>query len=105
MYLVKGKITRPNTNAAFYLVSDELVSQTVKDHWVANYKNTGKCIHVEVITSPDNLEIETQQFWESNQAYQDFLSDPVLVTELFAIRDVYWNQNGVTAVVISEETI
>jgi hypothetical protein len=105
MYIVKGKITRPNTNIAFYLISDELVPSTVQDYWIQNYKDTGKCIHVDVTNSPDELELDTTQYWDSAQSYQEYLNDPFLVTELFAVRDTYRMQNGSTAIVISEETV
>ena len=105
MHLVNGRITRPDTNIHFYLISDELVTAEIKAYWQTNYKDTGKCLHVEVTESSDSLTLETQQYWESNQAYIDFLTDSYLVTDLFAVRDTYWNTNGVVAVVISEEQI
>lgn len=105
MYVVKGKIIRSNTNVAFYLISDGLVSPTVQDHWIKNYKDTGKCIHVEVILSTDELELDTIQYWDSALSYQEYLNDTFLVTELFAPRDTYRMQNDSTAIVISEEPI
>jgi hypothetical protein len=105
MYLVKGKITRPNTDCSFYTIADLAVADSVRDHWQTAYKDTGKCLFIEVTVSEDQLQMDTAQYWEDQASYESYKNDPVLTAELFSVRDAYWAEKGMTGVVISEESI
>lgn len=105
MYLVTGKISRPNTSCSFYTIADPIVPDSVRLHWQENFKNTGKCIFIETIMSPDQLELQTMQYWADEASYIDYKNDPVLTTDLFNVRNAYWAENGMTGVILSEGTV
>lgn len=105
MYLVKGKITRPNTDCSFYTIADAVVADSIREHWQTAYKDTGKCLFIEVTVSEDQLQMNTDQYWEDQASYESYKNDPILASELFVVRDAYWVENGMTGVVISEESI
>ena len=105
MYLVKGKITRPNTECSFYTIADIAVTDSIRDHWQTAYKDTGKCLFIEVTVSEDQLQKDTSQNWEDQASYEEYKNDPDLIAELFNIRDAYWSEHGMTGVVISEASV
>ncbi len=105
MYLVTGKITRPNTSCSFYTIADSAVSDSVRTHWQDNFKNTGKCLFVEVTMSSNQLELQTTQYWADEASYLEYKNDPVLTADLFEVRNAYWAANGMTGVILSEETV
>ena len=105
MYLVKGKITRPNTECSFYTIADVAVTDNIRQHWQTAYKDTGKCLFIEVVVSEDQLQMDTSQYWEDQASYESYKNDPVLIAELFTVRDAYWSAHGMTGIVISEENI
>ena len=105
MYIVTGKITRQNVEDSFYTIADPIVSDDIRLYWVQEYKETGKCIHVNVALSDNQLELETTQMWADQQSYLDYKNDATLASGLFAVRDVYWAERGITGVVVSEEAL
>jgi len=105
MYIVTGKITKQNAGDAFYTIADPMTPQEIRLHWVTTYRDTGKCIHVNLTTSPDQLELETIQLWLDQASYEEYKNDPVLINGLFTLRDAYWAAHGITGVIISEEAV
>lgn len=104
MYIVTGKITRQSVEDSFYTIADPIVSDDIRLYWVQEYKETGKCIHVNVNLSANQLELETVQLWADQQSYNDYKNDATLASGLFSVRDAYWSAHGITGVVVSEET-
>lgn len=102
MYVVTGKITRQNVSDAFYTIADDITPSEIKQHWVNTYKTTGKCTHIEVTVSQNQLELETVQLWQDQASYEEYKNDPILINGLFSIRDAYWAAHGITGVVVSE---
>jgi hypothetical protein len=105
MYIVTGKITRQAVEDSFYTIADPIVSDDIRLYWVQEYKETGKCINVNVTLSENQLELLTTQLWADQQAYMDYKNDIMLITGLFSLRDVYWAEHGITGVVVSEEAV
>jgi len=105
MYIVTGKITKQNVEDSFHTIADPIVSDDVRLYWVQAYKETGKCIHVDVALSDDQLELQTTQMWADQQAYLDYKNDATLASLLFSVRDAYWASKGITGVVVSEEAV
>jgi len=105
MYLVTGKITKQNLEDSFYTIADPITPPEIKTHWVTNYKETGKCILITVNVSSNQLELETVQLWQDQASYEEYKNDPVLATSLFAPREAYWAEHGITGVIVSEETV
>jgi len=105
MYIVTGKITRQNLEDSFHTIADPIVSDDIRLYWIQEYKETGKCIHVNVTMSDDQLELETVQMWSDQQSYLDYKNDAILNSGLFSIRDVYWASRGITGVIVNEETV
>ena len=104
MYLVTGKIVRPNTNCSFYTIADPIVPDSIREHWKTQYKDTGKCLFVEISVSPNELELQTTQYWADQASYNEYKNDQLLSTGLFNVRSVYWANNGMTGDIISETT-
>lgn len=105
MYLVTGKITKQNSEDSFYTIADPITPAEIKTHWVTNYKETGKCILITVNMSSNQLELETVQLWQDQASYEEYKNDPVFATGLFAPREAYWSDHGITGVIVSEETV
>ena len=105
MYLVTGKITRPTVNHSFYTIVDPVVSDTVRQHWTEVYKITGKCVSVEATLSTDQLELQTSQYWLDQTTYLEYKNDPLLIEQLFNVRDAYWQANGMTGLIVSEQAV
>jgi hypothetical protein len=105
MYIVTGKITRQSLEDSFYIISDPIVSDDIRLHWLQEYKETGKCMHISVTISDNQLELETFQMWLDQQSYLDYKNDPILNIGLFSIRDAYWASRGITGVIVNEETV
>jgi len=105
MYIVTGKITRQNVEDSFYTIADPIVSDDIRLYWVQEYKETGKCIHVNVTLSENQLELETTQMWLDQQSYLDYKNDTTLNSGLFSVRNTYWEAHGITGVVLSEEAV
>ena len=55
MYIVTGKITRQNIADSFYTIADPIVTDDIRLYWVQEYKETGKCINVNVNLSPNEV--------------------------------------------------
>jgi len=105
MYIVRGKITRQNVGDAFYTIADPMTSEEIRLYWVTAYKVTGKCIHVAIDITQDQLELQNTQYWSDQASYEEYKNDPVLINGLFTLRNAYWAEHGITGVVISEETV
>jgi hypothetical protein len=105
MYIVTGKITRQTLADSFYTIADPIVSDDIRLYWVQEYKETGKCIHINVNLSENQLELETVQIWADQQSYLDYKNDATLNSGLFSVRDIYWAAHGITGVVVNEETV
>lgn len=105
MYIVTGKITRQSLEDSFHTIADPIVSDAIRLYWVQEYKETGKCININVVVSTNQLELQTTQIWENQQSYLDYKNDATLISGLFSIRDAYWAERGITGVIVSEETI
>lgn len=105
MYEVTYKITRPSTNVSFYTLITPEVSQQVKDYFFTNYKDVGKFISSEITFSNDNLECNIVLLWNSESEFNEFKNDPYLQTELFSIRNTYWQVNNITTVLLNQRTI
>lgn len=105
MYIVTGKITKQNLEDSFYTIADPIVSDDIRLYWVQEYKETGKCINVNVALSNNQLELQTTQMWLNQQSYLDYKNDATLISGLFSIRDAYWAAHGITGVIVSEESI
>jgi len=102
MYVVTGKITKQNASDAFYTIADEITPTEIKHHWITTYKSTGKCLHIDVTVSSNQLELDTVQIWQDQASYEEYKNDPVLINGLFSIRDAYWAAHGITGVILSE---
>jgi hypothetical protein len=105
MYLVTGKISRPNLSCSFYTIADTIVPESVRTHWQTAFKDTGKCLFVEITLSPDKLELQTSQYWADEASYADYKNDTLLIAELFNVRNIYWAANGMTGIILSENTV
>jgi hypothetical protein len=105
MYLVTGKIVRPNTNCSFYTIADPIVDDSIRAYWQSQFKDTGKCLFVQVEVSPNDLELQTSQYWADEASYNEYKNDAVLTAGLFSLRSQYWAENGMTGNVISEATV
>ena len=105
MYKNTRKVTRPNTSVEFRNMLHESVSQNVKEHWIANYKNNGKCLSVESETSSNGLEMTTVTMWDSKDSWDQYQADPIFTEGLFSPIHAYQDANGFTRELVSEETI
>lgn len=105
MYIVTGKITRQKVEDSFYTIADPIVSDDIRLYWTQEYKETGKCIHISVSLSDNQLELETTQMWLDQQSYLEYKNDPILDVGLFSIRDIYWADRGITGVCVNEESV
>lgn len=105
MYRVIGKIIKQNVADSFYSITDSLVTEDIRLHWVQEYKETRKCISIDVVISENQLELQTTQLWESQQSYLDYKNDATLISGLFSVRDAYWAEHGITGVIVTEESI
>ncbi len=102
MYIVTAKITRPNTLLSWYIMSDPMVSPVARHHWKTAYKETQKCVFVDVSISENELEMTNVIYWDTAQSYLDYKQDSVFETELFPPRDTYWAQNNMVYQIVSE---
>lgn len=105
MYMVTGKITKQNIEDSFFTISDSMTSPEVRQYWVENYKNTGKCIFIDIAISSDQLVMDTTQMWLDQASYEEYKNDTVLQAGLFSLREAYWADHGITGVIVSEEAI
>jgi hypothetical protein len=105
MYKNTRKVIRPNTSVEFRNMIHESVSNNVRDHWTANYKNTSKCVSVESEVSANGLEMTTVTIWDSKDSWDQYQSDPIFAEGLFGPIHAYQDENGFTKELVSEETI
>lgn len=105
MYIINAVITRPNVNLHYYIIPDSIVPSEVKSYWKNTYKDTGKCIHIEVGESEDKLEMTNTIIWNSEQDYNEYKNDLYLIENLFSLRDLYWQNNNIVYTIINQETL
>jgi len=103
MYVVERLMTRPNSTVTFLKMNDSLVSEEVKEHWLLNYKSNGKCIHVDMTESETELSII--EYWDQESYYNEYMSDPYMIANLFNLRTQYWTTNNITNQFLRQETI
>lgn len=105
MYKNTRKVTRPNTSVEFRNMLHSSISQEIRDYWVNNYKDTGKCLNVESELSANQLEMTTTTTWDSKSSWDQYQADPIFATGLFGPIHAYQDENGLTRELVSEETI
>lgn len=105
MYIVTGRITKQNVSDAFYTISDSVTLPEVRQYWVETYKDTGKCLHIDLTISSDQLVMDTTQLWLDQASYEEYKNDQYLNDMLFSVRNKYWTDHGITGVILNEEAV
>lgn len=90
MFIVQRSFTRPDTSILFYKNTPEFNA-----HAKATYKDTGKLHTSSKTLSEDKLTQVISMLWESEEAWQEWLDDPVCQAH-FNRRNAYYEQYGVT---------
>lgn len=95
MYQVTKKQIRPtNTvdffNATLHINADYLL------YFTENYINTGKFILSDNARGDSDLELVSTILWSSKEAWEEFQADTRAQTEFRAVREAYFQENGIT---------
>ena len=104
MYIIKRKVSRPNTTLEFRNMLHESVTSEVRSHWVTNYKDS-KCMFVTSEISSNGLEMNTTMMWDSKDSWNEYQNDPVFLDGLFNPIHTYQDENGFSRELVSEEEI
>lgn len=105
MYTITRKVTRPSTELEFRNMMHETIAPEIKSYWVSTYKETMKCMLVDVSLSDDGLEMLTTMIWDSKDSWNEYQADPVLIAGLFTPIHAHQDENGFTRELVSEEEI
>jgi hypothetical protein len=105
MYTITQKHTRPDESLEFISMIHESISDDVREYWIANYKNTNKCIFVNSELSENKLERVVTMLWDSKASWQEFQNDPTIDAGLFIHMRKQREENGFTRELVSEEEV
>jgi hypothetical protein len=105
MYLIKQKVIRPNESVEFISMGHESISSEVRDYWVANYRDTHKCILVTSELSENNLERVITMLWDNKASWLEYLDDPIITAGLFVHMRRQKEEHGFIKELISEEEV
>ena len=103
MYLITQKFTRPNESVEFITMVHESISDEIKNYWMANYRDTNKCMSVTI--SDTTLEKVVTMLWDSKASFQEFQNDPIIDAGLFIHMRRQREENGFTKEIVSEEEV
>jgi hypothetical protein len=105
MYQITAKHTRPSVDVEFYSVmGEDSDNVTFRSHWDATYKQTSKLLFLDNQLSSDRLTLITMMLWESEEAYNEAIADPI-VSSKWNLRREYNRVNGIVLVERTTETI
>jgi len=85
---------RPNINIPFFFETN-LVNQEYTHYVTKNYKETGKIISLNKLMSEDKLSVTTEVVWKSNEAFSEYVSDPICIEKFLKISADYEQANGI----------
>lgn len=106
MYLVITKHTRPSLDVEFYTFKQSTrIQPEVREYFLTTYIYSGKVVHNAWEQSEDGLSTTSQAFWLSKAVYEEFLNDPIILSDYIPDRDAYTAEFGLTREIISEEEI
>jgi hypothetical protein len=106
MYRVIAKHTRPNTSVEFFNPkTSTLISDELKNYIGKNYMVTGKLVHSEETISENGLDLNLTAIYQDEATYNEFRNDTTIVEQLYAVGAAYREANGITYVIVSEESI
>lgn len=66
--------TRPNTDEPFFFFTEQ-----IRDYFKNTYDQTGKRTSYTVTKSPDDLQQIVTSIWVDEAAFNEYLSDPVIM--------------------------
>ena len=105
MYQITAKHTRPSVDVEFYSVlGRDSDSVAFRSHWDATYKQTSKLLFLDSQLSSDRLTLTTMMLWESEEAYNEAIADPI-VSNKWNLRREYNTANGIVLTDRTTETI
>ena len=101
MFQTIRKQIRPNTSVEFYSPEKSPnITKSILKHQFQNYILTGKQIDVVKEISEDGLTQTITILWESKQAQQEFVNDPVMQT-MINDSESYRLANNITLEIVS----
>ena len=95
--------TRPTVDTEFFDIRDEKYT-SFRAYWTETYKVTGKMLLVDKQLSEDLLTRTTTFFWDSEESYQQALSDPAVII-VWAERDAFHAAQGIVKISETATTI
>jgi hypothetical protein len=99
MYSVVRKHVRPNTTIPFFNArSPEGSSEEFKTYFRTTYVDTGKNLIISSDVSSDGLELTATSIWDSEESFNQFMSDPMCIPVITSAQE-YLVNNGITEVV------
>lgn len=105
MIIVTRSFTRTDLSAPWHLeqpFKDSIYPQEFLDY--ANTTYQSKKLHHLYTVSEDKLTLTLQSFWESQEAYQEYLNDPMCI-ETIEKRDAHNATYNITNEVVTIEEV
>lgn len=95
MFKVTVTSSRPSADVQFFVRSNEL------NNYMTELQVARKCLREVRSMSPDKLTFTYQSFWDSEESYNDYRSNN-LVVSYNSDRESYNSTNGITSEILKE---
>jgi len=105
MFLVTRQQVRPNTSVAFFGQEQAGMSPEAMAHIREAYIVTGKQVNVERSISEDGLTLTVQTIYQSEEAFDEYKNDQVVIDNLITVSSAYCTANDIQQTLVSKDII
>jgi hypothetical protein len=105
MFLVTRQQIRPNTSVEFFGQDQANMTPEAMAHIRETYVITGKQVNVERSVSEDGLTLTIQTIYQSEEAFEEYKNDQVVIDNLFTVSSAYCTANGIQQTLVSKDII
>jgi len=105
MYKVTRIQSRPNTSVEFWSENHSSIAEAHRTYRQENYTNTGKFLGKTEELSEDGLLRTIVATWQSEAAFEEFITDQRILNEFEIPGNQYMTANNIFTVSKSSETI
>jgi hypothetical protein len=95
MFKVTVTSSRPNLDTQFYPRSNDL------NNYMTDLQVAGKCLKEVRLISPDKLTFTYQSFWDSEESYNAYRSNSIVI-DYNSVKDTYNLENNITSEIVKE---
>jgi hypothetical protein len=105
MFLVTRQQIRPNTSVEFFGLEQAGMTPEVMTYMRETYVTSGKQISTERSVSEDGLTLTIQTIYQSEEVFEEYKNDQIVIDNLFTVSGTYCTANGIQQTLVSKDII